>query len=115
MIQTGEFVIAPLQHDGNSLFFRSEVSRIPRSVVGVCGGIPGDVETNPNYRPFDAETLYLYGNEDEFYSEERFSKFDEKLNSMLPNYRSKRYEAKHEITEEMRADIMDFLVEMSSV
>lgn len=87
----------------------------PRSLVGVCGGIPGDLETNPNYRPFDAETLYLYGNEDEFYSEQRFSRFDEKLNSMLPNYRSKRYEAKHEITEEMRADIRDFLVEMSSV
>ena len=86
-----------------------------RSLVGVCGGIPGDLETNPNYRPFDAETFYLYGNEDEFYSEQRFSRFDEKLNSMLPNYRSKRYEAKHEITEEMRADIRDFLVEMSSV
>ena len=87
----------------------------PRSVIGVCGGIPSDLETNPNYRPFDAETFYLYGNEDEFYSEERFGKYDEDLRSMLPNYRSKRYEAKHEITEEMRSDIRDFLKEMSSV
>ena len=86
-----------------------------RSVIGVCGGIPGDLETNPNYRPFDAETFYLYGNDDEFYSEERFRSFDEKLGSILPNYRSKRYEAKHEITEEMRSEIRDFLDGMRSV
>ena len=86
-----------------------------RSVIGVCGGIPGDLETNPIYRPFDAETFYLYGNDDEFYPEERFRGFDEKLGSMLPNYRSKRYEAKHEITEEMRADMREFLNEVGSV
>ena len=87
----------------------------PRSVTGVCGGIPGDLETNLDYRPFDAEAFYLYGNDDEFYPEERFRAFDEKLAAMLPNYRSKRYEAKHEITEEMRADIRNFLNELSSV
>ena len=87
----------------------------PRSLIGVCGGIPGDLDTNPAYRSFEAETFYLYGNDDEFYSEERFRGFDAKLASMLPNYRSKRYEAKHEITEEMRADIRDFLREFSSV
>ena len=78
-------------------------------VVGVCGGIPGDLDENPIYKPFDARTLYLYGDDDEFYSQEKFAGFDAKLKSMLPNYESKHYTAKHEITEEMREDIRRFL------
>ena len=88
---------------------------VPRSVIGVCGGIPGDLDANPNYENFQAETFYLFGDDDEFYSDERFRGFDENLGSRLPNYRSKRYRAKHEITEEMRADIRAFLTEAGSI
>lgn len=80
-----------------------------RAIVAVCGGIPGDLETNPIYRPFSADTLYLYGDDDEFYTQEKFAAYEEKLRGMLANVRSKKYAAKHEITEEMRADIRDFL------
>lgn len=79
------------------------------AVIGVCGGIPGDIDTNERYRPFDADTLYLYGDDDEFYTQEKFKGFDEKLAGMLPNYTSRRYNAKHEITEDMRSDIKAFL------
>jgi predicted esterase len=82
------------------------------SVIAVCGGIPGDLDTNPAYEPFDAETFYLYDNDDEFYPIEKFREFDEKLKTRLPNYRSKQYEAKHEITDEMREDIRNFLVDV---
>lgn len=82
---------------------------ILRGVIGVCGGIPGDLETNELYRPFDAGTFYLYGDDDEFYTQEKFASFDEKLRSKLPNYRSKHYVAKHEITQDMRNDIRSFL------
>ena len=85
---------------------------VAAAVVGVCGGIPGDLDTNPIYAPFPAETFYLYGDDDEFYSQEKFTGFDEKLRERLPNYRSKRYTAKHEITEEMRSDIRSFLFEI---
>jgi predicted esterase len=80
-----------------------------RSVVAVCGGIPGDLDTNPVYEPFAADTLYLYGDDDEFYTNEKFAGFEQKLREMLPNFTSKQYHAKHEITDEMRADIKDFL------
>ena len=83
-----------------------------RGVIGVCGGIPGDLETNPLYKPFSAETFYLYGDDDEFYTQEQFAGFNEKLAATLPNYRSKHYAAKHEITEEMRVDIKGFLTKM---
>jgi len=80
-----------------------------RGIIGICGGIPGDLETNENYKPFPAETFYLYGDDDEFYTQEKFSGFDTKLSTMLPNYRAKRYTAKHEITNEMREDTKQFL------
>ena len=83
---------------------------VPKGVVGVCGGIPGDLETNDKYQAFDAETFYLYGDDDEFYSQERFKEFDATLRTRIPNYRSKHYVAKHEITEEMREDIHKFLI-----
>ena len=83
-------------------------------VVGVCGGIPGDLDTNPVYKPFAAETFYLYGDDDEFYTQEQFARFNERLGSLLPNYRSKHYIAKHQITEEMREDVRGFLRQQSS-
>ncbi len=79
--------------------------------IGVCGGIPGDLDTNPNYKPFNARTLYLYGDDDEFYTQEQFTVFNAKLENLLPNFTSKKYTAKHEITDEMRSDIKNFLSE----
>jgi predicted esterase len=83
-----------------------------KGIVGVCGGIPGDLDTNPVYKPFSADTLYLYGDDDEFYTQEKFKEFDEKLALLLPNYGSKHYSAKHEITEDMRVDIREFLAKI---
>lgn len=91
--------------------FAFTYSEVLRGVIAVCGGIPGDLETNPAYKLFTAETLYLYGDDDEFYTGEKFKEFDEKLAERLPNYRSKQYQAKHEITDEMREDIKKFLTE----
>lgn len=83
--------------------------KVLKGIIGVCGGIPGDLETNERYKPFAADTFYLYGDDDEFYTQEQFAGFNEKLAATLPNYRSKHYVAKHEITEEMRTDIKEFL------
>lgn len=80
-----------------------------RGIVGVCGGIPGDMDSNEGYKAFRAETFYLFGDDDEFYSQEQFMQFDQKLRDRLPNYRSKQYNSKHEITDEMRDDIRRWL------
>ena len=87
--------------------------KVLRGVIGVCGGIPGDLNTNPVYKPFDAQTFYLFGDDDEFYSQEKFREFDAKLGARLPNYRSKHYQAKHEITDEMRKDMREFMAGFS--
>jgi len=82
---------------------------VARAIVAVCGGIPGDLDTNPIYKPFDAETLYLYGDDDEFYTQEKFADYEKRLRELLPNFTAKQYRAKHETTDDMRADIKAFL------
>jgi predicted esterase len=84
-----------------------------KGVVGVCGGIPGDLDANPEYEPFSGETFYLFGDDDEFYTQEQFKKFDERLRGFLPRYRSRRYTAKHEITDQMRTDISHWLASLT--
>jgi phospholipase/carboxylesterase len=83
-----------------------------KSIIAISGGIPSDLDTNSIYKPFAAKTLYLYGDTDEFYPLEKFTEFDAKLAKRLPNYRSKQFQAKHEITDEMRAETRDFLREV---
>lgn len=80
-----------------------------RGVIGVCGGIPSDLATNEIYRKLNAEVLYIYGDTDEFYPLEKFQMFESKLKEILPNFQSKRYRAKHEITDEMRKDMRAWL------
>lgn len=82
-------------------------------VIGVCGAVPSDLETNEIYKPFAAKTFYLYSDTDEFYSNERFADFNMRLEKVLPNFQSKKYSAKHEITDEMREDMKAWLAEIS--
>jgi predicted esterase len=82
-----------------------------RGVIGACGGIPSDVETNPIYKSLTAKVFYLYGDADEFYPLEKFQAFEQKLQDRLPNFQAKSYEAKHEINDEMRGDIKKWLAE----
>jgi len=82
---------------------------VVRGVIGVCGGIPSDLEANERYKTLNADVLYLYGDEDEFYPLEKFQNFGQKLVEILPNLQSKLYAAKHEITDEMREDMKAWL------
>lgn len=82
-----------------------------RGAVGIAGGIPGDWEKSENYQQTDAEILYLYGTRDEFYPLDVLNRNAEKLKSRAANYKSKVYDAAHEITDEMRRDINLFLKE----
>lgn len=82
-----------------------------RAVIGICGGIPSDIETNEIYKPLMAETFYLYSDDDEFYSLEKYENFVKKLESRVKNLRTKKYRATHEITDEMRKDVKLWLKE----
>ena len=83
--------------------------KVLRGILGVCGGIPGDLDTNKIYLPTNADVFYLYSTNDEFYPLEKFKGFAEKLGNYLPKFQFKSYEAKHEITDEMREDLKNWL------
>lgn len=80
-----------------------------RGIVGACGGIPSDLDASEIYKNLEADVLYLYGDADEFYPLEKFQTFDRKLKDRLPNFQSKCYAAKHEITNAMREDMKVWL------
>ncbi len=82
-----------------------------RGFIGVCGGIPSDLGENPAYAPTNADVLYLYSDNDEFYPLEKFREYEGRLAEYLPSFESKQYIAKHEITEEMREDMRNWLTE----
>jgi phospholipase/carboxylesterase len=85
-----------------------------KGIIGICGGIPSDLDTNEIYKPINADVLYLYGDEDVFYPLEKFQRFEKKLDGFLPNFQSIKYSAKHEITDEMREDMLRFLLAVNS-
>jgi predicted esterase len=84
-----------------------------RGVIGVCGGIPSDLETNASYKPTGADAFYLYSDRDEFYPLEKYRAFDQKLAAFLPRYQSKLYAAAHEINDAMRSDLKNWLAALA--
>lgn len=80
-----------------------------KGVVGISGGIPGDWETSQVYQSINTPVFYLYGTRDEFYPLEKFEENAEKLKLRAANLQSKKYNAAHEISDQMRADIKKFL------
>ncbi len=80
-----------------------------RGIVGISGGIPSDLETNPDYQPMTADVLYVYGDDDEFYPLEKFQTYERKLKEIAPQTESKRYAAQHAITDAMREDVRGWL------
>ncbi len=80
-----------------------------RGVIGISGGIPGDWETSEAYQNLTAPVLYVYGDDDEFYPLEKFNDNARRLTRRAINLQTKAYQAKHEITDQMREDVRNWL------
>lgn len=80
-----------------------------RGVVGICGGMPGDWETNPSYGETRASVLHLSGTRDEFYTPERVAPYADQLRQRAPDVETRAYDAAHEFVPEMRADVRAWL------
>ena len=78
-------------------------------VIGIGGGIPSDLATNAAYKPLNADVLYFYGDDDEFYPLEKFQSYERKLQEIVPHLQSQCYAAKHVISEAMRDDLRGWL------
>jgi phospholipase/carboxylesterase len=80
-----------------------------KGVIGICGGLPGDWNTNHGYHGSELKVFHLAGTKDEFYSPERVRDYKSQLESRTPNVTFKSYDAAHEIVAEMREDIRQWL------
>jgi len=80
-----------------------------RGVIGICGGIPGDWETNHGYHGPELDVFHLAGSRDEFYSPERVRDYKQQLATRARDVTFKSYDAAHEIVAEMREDIRQWL------
>jgi phospholipase/carboxylesterase len=82
-----------------------------RGVVGICGGLPGDLESSESYRQTRAAVLHLTGEQDEFYPPARVAGYAEQLRKLARASEVKSYVAGHEMTEPMRRDVRAWLQE----
>jgi predicted esterase len=85
-------------------------SEVLKGVIGICGGIPGDWETNHGYNGSELDVFHLAGKQDEFYSPERVRDYEKQLASRARNVTFKSYDATHEIVPAMREDIRQWLL-----
>lgn len=80
-----------------------------KGIIGICGGIPSDLDKSGKYSPTTADVLYVYGNDDVFYTQEKFENYVSRLKDYLPKIETQKYTGGHEITQEMRVDIKKWL------
>ena len=83
--------------------------QILRGVVGICGGIPSDLETSSLYKPTAASIFHLAGTRDDVYPPSRVNDYERRLGTMSDSCSFKSYDAAHEIIPEMRADVREWL------
>lgn len=80
-----------------------------RGVIGVCGGIPGDWDTNDAYHGSNLNVFHLAGTRDEFYTPERVRDYERQLATRARQVTFKSYDAAHEIVPQMREDVKQWL------
>jgi predicted esterase len=84
-------------------------TEVLRGVVGICGGLPGDWETSDAYGETGASVLHLSGVRDEFYTPERVADYSTRLRARARDVETRAYDAAHDFTPEMRADVRAWL------
>ena len=70
---------------------------ILRGVIGMCGGLPGDLESSELYRSTEASVFHLSGTRDEFYTPDRVADYKQRLRRYARDVVVKSYEAGHEL------------------
>ena len=80
-----------------------------KGVIGICGGIPGDWETNHTYHGSELDVFHLAGIRDEFYTPERVRDYEKQLASRARRVTFKSYDAAHETVPQMREDVKKWL------
>lgn len=90
-------------------------TEVLRGVVGICGGLPGDLETSDAYRNTAADMLHLCGATDEIYTPARTADYETRLRRFASRAEVRHFaQAAHVITDAMRADLRAWLSERAA-
>jgi len=84
-------------------------TNVLRGVIGICGGLPGDWDTNGAYKQTDAAVFHLAGERDEYYGPDRVANYATQLRQRARDVEFRSYDAGHEISADMRSDIRQWL------
>jgi predicted esterase len=87
---------------------------ILKGIFGLCGGVPGDLETNELFAPVATPAFYFYGDTDKYVTVEKFGENATRLAQFAKNLTAKQYVAGHEISRDMRADIKELLTKLAA-
>jgi len=88
---------------------------ILRGVIGICGGLPGDWERSDAYRDTTASVFHLAGNRDEYYPASRVANYAFQLRQRARDVEFRSYDAGHEVSPPMRADLRVWLKAKSAI
>lgn len=94
--------------------FAFSCPEVLRGVIGICGGLPGDWETSDLYHPTNASVFHAAGERDEFYPPARVANYEAQLSTRAREVEFRSYDAAHEISPAMRADIRTWLKQKSA-
>ena len=80
-----------------------------RGVIGVCGGVPADWDTNPLYKPASTHVLHIAATEDEWYPYERNLDHQRKLAERAASLDFRFYDSKHRFPRSSIPDIQKWI------
>ncbi len=108
------FLMAFSQGVGLNFRFAFTHPGLIRGIVAICGGIPGDWESEGKYQACDLDILCIGGEKDEFYTPERMSDGAEALRSRARTVELRLFDAGHEVPRESYTIIDRWLREHSN-
>ena len=98
---TKVFMIGFSQSVSLNLRFALTYPGMISGIVGICGGIPFDLESNPIYNKGGVDAFYLHMSRDEFYTPKQVDENVEKLRPFVKSLTVARLEGGHTISHEM--------------
>jgi predicted esterase len=104
------FLVGFSQASGANFRFAFTRGDLVRGVVAICGGIPGDWETEGKYQSGVVDVLYIAAERDEYYTPDRMRRNAEALRRRARSVDLRFFDAKHEVPRESYVVIEEWLL-----
>jgi len=103
------FLLGFSQASGANFRFAFTNGDLVRGVVAICGGIPGDWETEGKYQSGVVDVLYIAAERDEYYTPDRMRRNAESLRRRARSVDLRFFDAAHEVPRESYPAIDEWL------